>query len=323
MILQNYHVTEHDAPSRLDRYLRRHIPHLNQSSLQKWLRSKDIRLNGKKTSADTTLMPDDVISLSKFIVNILNQPKEETNEQPNFKREDLLFFENMIIYDEDDFLILNKPAGLAAQGGSKTHFHIDLLLRTYAYYLNLKEPFRLVHRLDKDTSGLVIIAKNLKTSQYFANLFKTKEVEKKYWAFVKGKLKNIKGKIDAPLMKRAGYNNLNETMIVDFEEGKKAESLYRQIKNIDDNNLKWIELQPLTGRTHQLRAHTSHIQCPILGDKKYGNKDDQEHYSNLYLHARSIRFKSPDGTMMTFYAPPPQHFVDLLTKHAISWEKYD
>lgn len=323
MILQNYQITENDTPTRLDRYLRRQIPHLNQSALQKWLRSKDIRLNGKKSTADTALNVGDSISLSKFIINLLNQPKEEAESQPNLKKEDLLFFEQMIIYDEEDFLILNKPAGLAAQGGSKTNFHIDLLLKTYAYFLNLKEPFRLVHRLDKDTSGLVIIAKNLRTSQYFANLFKTKEVEKKYWAFVTGKLKSIKGKIDAPLIKRAGYNNLNETMIVDQEQGKKAVSFYRQIKNINDNNLKWIELQPITGRTHQLRAHTSHIQCPILGDKKYGNKDDADLYPHLYLHARSIRFQSPDGTMMTFYAPPPQHFVDLLNKHAISWEKYD
>ncbi|MBA4249073.1 MAG: hypothetical protein C0432_04590 [Candidatus Puniceispirillum sp.] len=323
MILQNYLITENDTPSRLDRYLKRQISHLNQTSIQKWIRSKDIRLNGHKTAADTSLIPGDSITLSKFIVNILSQPQEPIEFLPAYKQEDMEFFESMIIFDDDDFLILNKPAGLAAQGGSKTNYHIDLLLKTYAHFVNIREPFRLVHRLDKDTSGLVVIAKNLRTSQYFANLFKTKEVQKKYWAFVTGKLKNIKGEIDAPLLKRAGYNNLNETMVVDHEEGKKAITLYRQIKNINDKNLKWIELQPITGRTHQLRAHTSHIGCPILGDKKYGERLEKETEKHLFLHARSIQFRTPDGTSMTFVAPPPPHFEKVFKENSIFWEKYD
>ncbi len=129
MILQNYHITENDTPSRLDRYLKRQISYLNQSALQKWIRSKDIKLNGHKTAADASLTSGDNISLSKFIVNILSQPQEPVEFSPSYKQADMEFFENMIVYDDDDFLILNKPAGLEEPSGNIT---IDDMFRQLA-----------------------------------------------------------------------------------------------------------------------------------------------------------------------------------------------
>lgn len=305
---------------RLDRWLRRTEPYkslnLTQAHIEKLLRQKKILVNGQKASANTRITDIDQVSLSKDIS--LSSLKIAERQVPSFSaaaytQKDIDFLISLIIWEDEEICVLNKPTGLAVQGGTGTRRHLDGLLQAYGQ----GKPFRLVHRLDKDTSGVIVVAKTLEKSIQLAQAFQEGRVEKIYWALVEGLPSPAYGTIKAPLSK--DLQGSYEKVIVDTKTGKSALTDYRLIKSLRQQAA-WIELSPKTGRTHQLRAHCSYIGHPIIGDFKYGARKTKD---ELCLHARHIRI--PDihsGRGMIFTAPPPVHIQDILQSFGVDWERY-
>jgi 23S rRNA pseudouridine955/2504/2580 synthase len=215
----------------------------------------------------------------------------------------------MVIYDDPGAFVLNKPPGLATQGGTKTHQHLDRLLDGLAGETG--RP-KLVHRLDKDTSGALLVARTARAAGHFAKAFSGRTARKVYWAIVVGVPDADQGSIDAPLAKQPGTGG--EKMHVDPEHGLPAKTKWRVIDRAG-NRAAWVELQPLTGRTHQLRAHMAAIGHPIVGDAKYGGAEaflTGGISRKLHLHARRIRIDAPGGGKIDVSAELPPHFAESL-----------
>jgi 23S rRNA pseudouridine955/2504/2580 synthase len=215
--------------------------------------------------------------------------------------------EAMVLTQDRAAIVLNKPPGLATQGGSGTHQHVDGLLDAFAP--EGPRP-RLVHRLDKDTSGVLLIARTPGSAAFFSKRFSTRSARKIYWALVVGVPDIDDGLIDLPIAKQPGTGG--EKMMVDQSgEGQTARSRYRVIDRAG-NRAAWVELQPLTGRTHQLRVHMAAIGHPIVGDGKYGGPEaflSGTISRKMHLHARRLIIDHPDGAPLDVTAPLPEHFA--------------
>jgi 23S rRNA pseudouridine955/2504/2580 synthase len=215
----------------------------------------------------------------------------------------------MVIFEDPNAFVLNKPPGLATQGGTKTTQHLDRLLDGLAGEAG--RP-KLVHRLDKDTSGALLVARSAKAAGHFAKGFSSRTARKIYWALVVGVPSGEEGTIDAPLAKQPGTGG--EKMHVDEESGLPAKTRWRLVERAG-NRAAWLELQPLTGRTHQLRAHMAALGHPIVGDAKYGGPEaflTGGISRKLHLHARRIRIDAPGGDKIDVTAELPGHFAESM-----------
>ncbi|WP_051908675.1 RluA family pseudouridine synthase [Candidatus Odyssella acanthamoebae] len=315
------YLVEDSDGMRLDRWLKKQIPDLRQSVLEKLLRTGKIKLNDKKIAAGHRITPGDVISawenLDKY-KNVL--PQISMKEAVLLTPVDIEFFTSLIIWEDEDMMIINKPSGLAVQGGTKTFTHVDRYLAGLGELRNCR--YRLTHRIDRDTSGLLVIAKTSEMATYLTQCFKDGTVEKTYWAITVGQPNPGSGTIKAPLIK-AGMGD-REKVVVDYETGKPAVTVYQTIKKLEKPHLPfmaWVELKPQTGRTHQIRVHCQHLGAPILGDGKYGGKAVTDINRTLHLHARSITIRDRDGNKLSFNAPPPDHFAETLARYGIQWSK--
>lgn len=290
-------VEQKDADIRLDRWFKRYYACVTHGQLEKMLRAKNIKVNGKKASSDLRLHPGDEIRVPPMTPTI---PKEHA-----VCEQDAQFIRSCVIYKDDEVIVLNKPAGLAVQGGSKTVRHIDGMLNALKY--DGERP-RLVHRLDKDTSGVLILGRTAQATAFLAKTFQTKEARKVYWALVKGKPERDQGKITAPLLKRSGRDG-GEMVFVD-ENGQKAQTLYRVVDTAG-GKVSWLEMMPLTGRTHQLRVHCTVLGTPILGDAKYGKESarisEQDISPLMHLHARGLLIPHPKHGIIKIFADLPAH----------------
>ena len=293
-------VTEAEKEIRLDRWFKRHFPDVPHGLLEKLLRKKEIRVNNTKATTNTRLLPGDIIRIPP----IKTQPK--TSSLKTLSKADISLMQEMLLYKDKDILVLNKPAGLAVQGGSKTSHHIDGMLEALKFDYNEKP--HLIHRLDKETSGILVVARTAQSAKYFSQLFKTKDIHKTYWALVNGLPRPEKGKIEAPLIqKRTG--KYSDTRVVD-PEGLPAVSLYAVQDHLADK-VSWLQMSPVTGRTHQLRIHAANImKTPILGDNRYGKKNglEKELPNKMFLHARAISIPLTDKKNLLIEAPLPKHF---------------
>jgi 23S rRNA pseudouridine955/2504/2580 synthase len=305
---------------RLDRWLRKKYPHLSQGVIEKGLRQGKIRLDGLKVKANARITINQVVTVPdaiEIVPETLHRPIAK--ESLPYSQEDVAFLESLILWEDEDILVLNKPAGLATQGGSKTTRHLDGLLTAYGDQKHKR--YRLVHRLDKDTSGVFVVAKTSDAATRLTEAFRQGVVKKIYWAIVIGQPKPGQGTINAPLLK--GGNGHQEKVAVD-KAGKHAITHYRTIKGLQKRGIAqfaWLELSPETGRTHQLRVHMLHIGHPILGDGKYGGQEATAASRQLHLHARSITFPDPaTGTPLTFMAPPSSHMEATLKAYKVEWE---
>lgn len=308
--------------SRLDRFVKRHVDDLKQSQIEKMARKGFLRINGKKaTCSDRVAIGDEVWYLPPLVNEEQTSNKTDDNDQKNhiLSHEDMKFFQSMIIWEDEDLLVLNKPHGLSVQGGSKVSKHIDGLLQGYNA---LKQTnYRLVHRLDKDTSGVLIIGKNLRITKHLAEQFKQNTISKIYWAITHGIIEPAMGIIDLPLLKEKVGSN--EKIIVDHKVGKKSITKYHTMKRLvkrsrgETIQLTFVELHPQTGRTHQLRVHCQSLGHPILGDIKYGYRDPENKKTKLHLHARSICVTDLTGHKFTFTAPAPEHIENTLQVFSI------
>ena len=294
-----------DDGERLDKWFKANYPGLTFGRLQKLLRKGEVRVDGKRVKdAKFVLAAGQTLRLPP-----LDKEREPTQAKTSYDRvsaKDAHDIQACVLHKDDHIMILDKPAGLAVQGGSGTTKHIDGLLDALKF--GLAERPRLVHRLDKDTSGVLVLARSQNAARVMTEAFRTKAVRKAYWAVVVGVPEQPRGRIDLALGKRPGRGG--ERMQVDELEGKRAVTLFKTIDNAG-RRATWLEMEPVTGRTHQLRVHMVAINTPILGDGKYGGQEaflsGAEIAKQLHLHARAIRFPHPAGGTFEITAPLPDH----------------
>lgn len=304
-------IAEEDSDQRLDRWFKRRYPGVTQGRLQKMLRTGQVRVDGKRIKeAGFRLQAGHEVRVPPLTDSDQNRPRK--SDSPAHKvavdPAELEALRARVLYKDDHVLVINKPAGLAVQGGSGTIHHLDAMLDGLQF--DAIERPRLVHRLDKDTSGVLVLARTRKAATALARSFQTKDVRKLYWAISVGVPVPEQGKVDLPLSKRSGQGG--EKVWVDEFDGKYAVTHFRVVERTA-SRAAWVELEPVTGRTHQLRVHMMAMGTPILGDGKYGGKEafltGAVNAKQLHLHARAIQFKSPAGGVLTVVAPLPDHMV--------------
>ena len=285
----DYPITDDDNDSRLDRFVRRLHPGAAQGRIEKLLRSGAIRLDGNKAKSSTRLVTGQVLRLPEVISTEGDKIKASTHANPALVKR----LREALIREGDGWLALNKPSGIASQGGSGTRQHVDGALgEAFPHY----EKLRLTHRLDRDTSGVLMIATHLQAARRLTAGFAAHDYEKRYLAIVMGRLPSNRGKINIALTKAGIY----EKIMVD-NNGQEAITFYEMLES--KNGVSLVSLKPLTGRTHQLRVHMEHLGCPILGDGKYGGRAAFAHQNvnRLALHAASLRLD--DGEVIIAEIP--------------------
>ncbi len=301
--VRQFTVEADDDGVRLDRWFKRHLPQVGFGTVSKWARTGQLRVDGKRVK------PEDRLSAGQ----VLRVPPggEDTGRKPKPQRqlsaEEIAEAKAMVIKQTNSAIVLNKPPGLATQGGSKTTRHVDGL---FDAFVEGDEPRpRLVHRLDKDTSGVLLIARTPGSAAFFSKRFSGRSARKIYCALIAGVPDVKEGAIDAPLAKQPGTGG--EKMHIDEEAGQPAKTRYRVVDKAG-NRAAWVELEPLTGRTHQLRVHLAAIGHPIVGDGKYGGQDSFLTGSisrKMHLHARRLIIEEPGGGKLDVTAELPEHFA--------------
>ena len=290
-----------EAPVRLDRWFRRHFPELPHARLQRLLRTGQVRVDGRRAEAGNRLDAGQVVRVPPLgdLAPAAPAPAMPRPARP----EDAARLRDMTLYEDGALLVLNKPPGLAVQGGTGTARHVDGMLDALA--AEYGERPRLVHRLDRDTSGLLVVAKTRAVAASLTAAFRRHAVRKLYWALALGRPPKAEGVVDTPLSKRA--TGRGERVQADEDEGRPARTRYRVIARAGRIGV-WLALLPLTGRTHQLRAHCAQLGTPILGDGKYGGAAARPTGAprGLMLHARELRLPHPDGrSTLRLTAPLP------------------
>jgi 23S rRNA pseudouridine955/2504/2580 synthase len=292
-------VQQDDGEVRLDRWFKRHYPDVSYGQVAKWLRTGQVRVDGHRAKPGQRVTQGQEIRVPPMPASrTAERPAER--KRPSVDRADAAALRDYVIYQDDFLIALNKPAGLAVQGGSKTHRHLDGMLDVLQF--EAKDRPRLVHRLDKDTSGLLLLARDRQTASQLAVLFQGREVEKTYWALVVGIPDHDSGVIDTRLAKRGGEGS---ERVESVDDGQAAETEYRILDNAA-RRIAWLELRPRTGRTHQLRVHCKAMGTPIVGDGKYGGRESEVEGlpQRLHLHARVLTLPHPaSGDRLTLEAP--------------------
>jgi 23S rRNA pseudouridine955/2504/2580 synthase len=278
-------VAEEDAGTRLDRWFHRLFPQVNQGQIQKLLRTGQIRVDGKRVEAGARLESGQTVRVPPL------PDAPPPGQKPPVDPKDAEKLRRLILFQDEWVIAINKPHGLAVQGGTGLDKHLDGMLESLA---KDGEKPRLVHRLDRDTSGVLLLARTRQAAQRMTLAFRERETRKYYWAVTIGVPEKHEGKVDAALAKQAGRRG--ERMELD-EDGQSAVTLYKVV----DHAVKaaWVALWPMTGRTHQLRAHMEALGTPILGDHKYNARTSDivldEMPERLHLHARRIVIPHPSG----------------------------
>ncbi|HLI22761.1 MAG TPA: RluA family pseudouridine synthase [Stellaceae bacterium] len=302
--VQTLTVAPEDAEIRLDRWFKRHFPALAHGRLEKLLRTGQIRLDGKRVDASDRVVAGQRIRVPPLPAAPLPGAKPS---RPPPSTADARLLQQRVLYRDDEIIVIDKPEGLAVQGGTGTSRHLDGLLDALRF--DAPERPRLVHRLDKDTSGVLVLARGARAASRLAEQFRGKSVRKVYWAITVGAPKPRQGKIDQPLAKEAGPDGVEHVAAAD-EQGDRALTYYRTVSRAGDR-FAWLALEPVTGRTHQLRVHCLELGTPILGDGKYGgaaaHPASLPQAKKLHLHARAIALPRSNGKMLRVTAPLPPH----------------
>jgi 23S rRNA pseudouridine955/2504/2580 synthase len=302
-------VSEDEADIRLDRWFRRHFPGLTQGAIQKLCRTGQVRVDGHRAEAATRLAAGQSVRIPPLPTPPEERPRPEID--PGAARD----LQRLVIYRDDHVVVLNKPHGMPVQGGPGISRHLDGLLDALRFG-GADRP-RLVHRLDRDTSGVLLLARTPGTAAKLAAAFRTRAVEKTYWAVVAGRPVPTEGRIELPL-RRIGGARGERTEIADRDDKDAARAItdYRTLDHAGQK-LAWLELRPLTGRTHQLRVHCVAIGAPIPGDVKYARPDQNNAFSatvaglpgELHLHARALALPHPAGGTLLVEADLPPHMT--------------
>ena len=317
-------VDSDNGDRRLDRWLKVNLGSIPQSRIEFLCRKGKLKVNNKKVKASCRVYEGDIISLYE---NLTKKTKKKVHvSSADLTGTEIEIIKNSIIFEDKYLLAINKPSGVASQGGTGQAIHIDRLMSYFSSEENGKP--KLVHRLDIETSGVLVLAKTTNFATILANYFKEGSVKKLYWALVAGQPPKEVGTIDFPLIKlksKFGNKNFEQIKCLTKSDDKLiknaryALSKYYVVESLS-KQISWLALSPITGRTHQLRVHLSEINCPVVGDKKYGkivteNKGDgwetllgEQIENKLHLHARSIMFKHPiDNKEILIQANLPDH----------------
>ena len=288
-MIKIFKINKNSEDQRLDKYLKREFSNLTQSFIEKNLRKKNILINDKKTKSNYLIKLNDKIKIKNYSNKIYTnfEIKEQQIKISKIQKQN---FKNSILYQNENFIVVNKWFGIATQGGTNVVLSIDTIIK------NISPDYNLVHRLDKDTTGLLIIAKNLKYTKIFGKLFKTQKLNKTYLALCNGKPKMNESFVDLEIKSK--------------DQNKKTitKTHYKLLSH--KNNISLIKFNPKTGKKHQLRIVAKNLGCPIIGDKKY-NLNQLKQKENLKLNAHKLEFVIGNEEF-NFISVLPKDFVDFL-----------
>ncbi|VVT08251.1 Pseudouridine synthase [Sphingomonas sp. EC-HK361] len=298
-----------DDGIRLDRWFKRHLVDTSFTTVAKWARTGQLRVDGSRATPGDRLKAGQILRVPPPEAAKPDAARPKRERAP-LSEDQIAFAREMVIHQDAQAFVLNKPPGLATQGGTKTSEHVDGLLDALQY--DAEGRPKLVHRLDKDTSGALLVARTSRAAAFFAKAFSGRTAKKVYWALIVDVPSIEDGMVELPIGKQPGTGG--EKMQVDEENGQAARTRYRVIERAG-NRTAWVELQPFTGRTHQLRVHMAAIGHPIVGDGKYGGAAaflTGGISRKMHLHARRIRVDHPDGGKIDVEAELPTHFRESL-----------
>ena len=308
--VRQFTVSPDDDGIRLDRWFKRHMEDVSFNIVSRWARTGQLRVDGARATPADRLAAGQVLRLPPPEAPKPASTPRPKRDRPPLSAEQTELAESMVIHKDSAAIVLNKPPGLATQGGTKTFEHVDGLLDALQYEAEGRP--KLVHRLDKDTSGALLVARSAKAAAFFSKSFSGRTAKKIYWALVVGVPDIADGFIDLPIGKQPGTGG--EKMQVDEKEGQPARTRYRMIERAGNTGA-WVELQPFTGRTHQLRVHMAAIGHPIVGDGKYGGPEaflTGGVSRKMHLHSRRLRIDHPDGEKIDVTAELPSHFAESM-----------
>ncbi len=295
---QTFHVNAADDGLRLDKWCKQHLHSLSYGLTQKLIRKGDIKVDGKKHAANATLDAGQTITVYAVL--------KDTPKKHSITPEQADEIRYSVIYENEQCIAINKPAGLPVQGGTNIRDSVDARLDVLPNE-NGQRP-KLVHRLDRDTSGVLLLGKSRQAAAQLTEAFRDKDTRKIYWALVVGVPDEPIGSIDVPLGKRLHQDIEKMSVVADEEQGKDALTHYRVVES--ERGVSWLELRPVTGRTHQLRVHLQSIGHPIIGDGKYGGKSVFPSHlkldKQLHLHSHYIDIHT-DSIKLEATAPLPDH----------------
>ncbi len=309
--VEHIKVDADEAGMRLDRWFKVHFPGLGFGALQKLLRSGQVRIDGGRAKSDTRVQPGQMIRVPPLDVDAKAKTGPIAGKDLKHSGDGELL-SRMLLYEDEKVFVLNKPAGLAVQGGSGVTRHIDKMLEAWT---NKKgEKPRLVHRIDRDTSGVLVVARSRGAAQKLTAAFRERDTHKIYWSLVKGVPRKHEDKISTWLVKEQTPDGDRMRVAKHGEEGADHAVSYYRVIDTAAQNLAWLEMEPYTGRTHQLRVHALYMGHPIIGDPKYFIDDPNWDFpggiqKRLHLHARSIDIPHPSGGRLKVTAPLPPHMV--------------
>jgi 23S rRNA pseudouridine955/2504/2580 synthase len=319
--VQTVAVTPDESGMRVDRFLEARFPGLSFSHIQRIIRKGELRVNGRRAQPKDRLQAGQAVRIPPLH---LDQPRPVSAERAaNNETRD--FLRSITLHEDGDVLVLNKPMGLAVQGGSGTTRHLDGLLEVMRDAKGQRP--RLVHRLDKDTAGCLLVAKTRFAAAALAKTFRTRAARKIYWALVVGVPKPRQGRISTYLAKDEREDESIMRVAKHGEEGASHAVTYYAVVDTAARDLAWISLKPVTGRTHQLRAHMAHIGHPIVGDPKYFTKENWDlpggMQNRLHLLARRIVVPHPRGGVIDITAPLPPHMQQTWNLIGFDAGRYD
>ncbi|WP_137110216.1 RluA family pseudouridine synthase [Rhodobacter sp. SY28-1] len=337
MTVQMLTVTEDEGEQRLDKWLRRRFPHLNQVAVEKLCRTGQIRVDSGRVKASDRVLPGQTVRVPPLPDAA---PRTEARVQ-GVSAADARMIQAAVLWKDEHMIVLNKPAGLPSQGGSgQGDRHVDGLAEALKF--GYKEKPKLVHRLDKDTSGVLMLARTDRVARALSEALRHRNARKIYWAVVAGVPHPRKGSIKFALEKAPGRGRGGEgekmicvhpAKMAEHPDAKRAQTDYFTLWFLG-TRLSWMALEPITGRTHQLRAHMAEIGHPIIGDGKYGGSETEnlgdgwgagaggDLSKKLHLHARSLTIEHPiTKVLLTFTAPLPEHMAR--TWKLLDWKEDD
>jgi 23S rRNA pseudouridine955/2504/2580 synthase len=319
--VQTVVVTADEGNMRVDRFLEARFPGLSFSHIQRIVRKGELRVNGKRADSKDRLEAGQSVRIPPLR---LDAPRAAA-QLSEAAQKTLASLKEMTLYEDPDVLVLNKPAGLAVQGGSGMTRHIDQMLETMRDAKGQKP--RLVHRLDKDTAGCLLVAKTRFAATTLTASFRHRSARKIYWALVAGVPKPKQGRISTFLAKEEGEEDTIMRIAAHGDEGASHAVTYYAVVETSAQKMAWVSLKPVTGRTHQLRAHMAHIGHPIIGDPKYFTKENWELpgglQKRLHLLARRILIPHPRGGVIDVTAPLPPHMLQSWNLLGLEADRFD
>jgi 23S rRNA pseudouridine955/2504/2580 synthase len=318
--VQTVTVTGDESGMRLDRFFEARFPGLSFSHIQRIIRKGEVRVNGKRAQPKDRLQTGQAVRIPPLTL-AAPKPREDASED----QKNRAFIKSITLHEDDDVLVLNKPMGLAVQGGSGTVRHLDGMLGSLSGK-DGQRP-RLVHRLDKDTAGCLLVAKTRFAAAALAKTFRSRSARKIYWALVAGVPKPRQGRISTFLAKEEREDESRMRIAAHGDEGASHAVTYYAVVETAARHLTWLSLKPVTGRTHQLRAHMAHVGHPIVGDPKYFEKENWEFpggiQNRLHLLARRIVVPHPRGGVIDVTAPLPPHMQQSWNLIGFDTTRYD